>query len=359
MADRNDRPIDGGRLTNFAKGAMGPGGGGWLNNTVAIGDNNVSMATLILGLVVISLAFGTGWIAVLVNPLVMGTVVVIIAVAVAYQNRHTRIFDWIAMGVSFFIGFTFVMWVLLELVPQEALEAKEKVETGAWAQVLDEAAVIAPPARQDDAPLGDLVNSLTDNATPDYSFDDPPGIAPDPNQGGGVPAVEAPATVGAVPNNPAAPVQPAATPLPTATPDPVIPLLDDLVRAAQIHDRVNAKLIANRILRLEPNNPQAKSVLDQIAAAEATLINKTHMPITPTYAKVNGEDGRVRRALAGGSYLVVSQETPNIVAMACQEIATIQETDGWLIGEQYQVKWCLLDQFNITKAGQSFSVPGE
>lgn len=348
MADPNNQQQSG-RLANFARGAMGPGGSGWLNNTVAIGDNNVSMATLILALVVISLAFGTGWIAVLVDPLVMGAMIVVIAVIVGYQNRGTRLFDWIAMGVVFFIGFTFTLWFLTDYLPQSILNTKQKVETGAWSQVLDDASSISPSARQD-APLGDLANSLLGNVTPDYSFDDTPGAE--------TPALSTPVPVQN--NDPGGTAIPQTTPLPTATPDRVIPLLNDLNMAVSVHDRVAAKTAAQAIQRIEPNNPQAAAALAEIAAAEATLINKRAMPTVPTWTMQGGEEGRVLRALQGGSYLVIQEHyKPRQIALACEKIATIEETDGWLRGEQYQVKWCLLDQFGIKSAGEQFTVAGE
>ena len=329
------------------------GKSGLLNQTVNIGGNNTSVGTILIIVIGAIAIFGTSWASGFFSPIGIATVINVLALLVAWEKMDDGFWSLITQFLAFVLVFNIARTLIRDVFPRVIVQDSQNL--GEWDQLIDEYKVNMP-LKSESAADGDLLDNLFPvNGRPDYSFDgtDPQVLVTpttDANYGGSAPA----------PSNTAVDVNTTPLPpVPTPTPDPVVALLYDLNTAVSYHDKAAAQTAAQSILRIEPNNVQAKAVLSEVSTAEATLINKQHMPVTASWVAGDTDPGRVARALAGGTYTVLSEHNVSgQIALACEKIATIEETGGWLNGEQYQVKWCLLDQFDVKRAGDKFTVPG-
>lgn len=304
-----------------------------LNSTVRIGNEDISLATIIIILLGVSLAFGTTWITGLFSQIGMSLVVTGLALYFAYQNRELNAIQAVMTLFTFFLMFRAVLWFMNEYVP-DILTSNDMSK---WAEVKSQLSSVSP-----------LSNSPLSAYNPSYDF-----VVNDPTP---MPVIE---TVTAVTQVALEPI-PQATPLPpTPTPtteDRVLELMPHLNRELAARDRVNAKNIANTILQLDPNNTYAHTIVAELAAVESTQLLRQRMPVTISGIRIDdAERVYVSDVLAGGRYRIVEDGRRGFVS-ACKEIATIEEILGWLKGQRYQVKRCLLDQFSVGKTGDIFDV---
>lgn len=318
---------------NPSRGNQSPN---WLNNTVKVGNNDVSMATVLLAVLGISFAFGTSWLTGIFSSIGLATLLVIIAVSIAYQNRDLGLVEMIVTSLTFFLVFKIALWFLSDYLPQTIADT----DTSKWQNVTGEFSAASPDL------FGDGWLAGNDPA-PDSSGYIYATATPDPNMGGGAPVAAAVLTP--------APTMPPTPAGPTPTLDAVVAMLPELNASVSAQNRVASRSVVDAILRLEPNNQRALEVQQQLDHVDELLRLRRGMPVQPSTTIDPVKAGYISSVLNGGQYQI-TDTGQGFLQRACKSVATIKETSGWLAGETYRVQLCLLDQFNVGKVGDEFTV---
>jgi hypothetical protein len=398
----------------------------WLNTTIDFGGNNTSLATLIVILILFTLATGTTFLTGLFSGVGIQILGTLVAVGVAWKWRNLGISASITRIGVFIIVFRVVLFFFFDYLPDTILSR----DTSKWDQVAGQVEAQKPfgdPKLDDGSILGDIFSNdpRAGSAPQAYDFEDPStwgvegqsnvtsstttssnsynpqaqssvdghgvpveGDEYNPNDyigedGGGVAVpeiflddngqeifAEDPNATDEQQGGDASELGPyvqseleqfadGAQPAPIdRRPQELLNAIYRMNAAVENFDRAGAQTAAQAVLELDANNGAALDLMERLDAIRAVRAVKLSMPVSGEWSVNQLDADTVRTALVGGEYTIV--RAPAFTLAACQDVATIQETQGWLKGEQYQVRLCLLDQFNgVGKRGDVFRVPAQ
>ncbi len=349
------------------------GGNAWYNNTVDLGGTQVSWATGIVAILAVVTIFGTGWLVNIFSGVMMSLVLTSVAAYMAWNNRHVSVPEAVSMVLVAIGFFTFFMWLALDYFPQRVLQN----DMSGWNEVGTQIQSQMPTFDSD------IQNALPSSSQPslltqpNYAFETVGGVpfSGDPEVSGGnydgaivteTPQPTAPITETAVTTETVAVESAVGNPpptaqyvAPTATANPVIIYLRDLNLAVETRDITASKTAAQIVLQYDSQNQQAQNVLNSIANEESLIDMRNRLPVVQTMFIKKGERSTVYNALRGNKYIVIRRRSPSqegAIMLACEETATIKQLDGWGHGNEYNVKFCALDQFGVDEVGDEFFV---
>jgi len=307
----------------------------FLNRKLDVFGSDTSVATLIAGLVAASLMFGTAWISGLFSPIGISVIATGISLFFAFRYMQYPILDIFRMLIVGYVVFLGILNFISQDLPKRIINN----DVSGWQTVIG--------GFKSESPVfdgGGVISTYEQPALILETNDFPVTQPVIPSQ----PVVSGSSgTVAAESNTSNEEYQKAVQ---------IAALISEMNNAVTQGNAQVAESAALSILALEPNNPQAKAVVEAINQSRERVQAWQSLPPKLNQATIDQNAAlAVRKALAGGSYIVISDGRKAFTS-ACKETSIVEAMTGFEKGTQFAVARCLLDQFNAGKTGDRFTV---